>query len=86
MTRFAQIAIASIALAATATNAFAVPGYVKRACIGDYFSYCSAHAPGTPGVRQCFQANGSKLSHTCVKALVKAGLTNSPAARKIAGK
>ncbi|MEM1371362.1 MAG: hypothetical protein AAGG72_03930, partial [Pseudomonadota bacterium] len=66
--------------------AFAVPGYVKRACIGDYFSYCSSHAPGSTAVRQCFRKNGSNLSHGCVKALVKAGLTSSPAARQIAGR
>ena len=86
MTRIASIAIATIALTATATSALAVPGYVKRACIGDYFSHCSQHAPGTPGVKQCFRKNGSSLSHTCVKALVKAGLTNPIAARQIAGK
>ncbi|MEO1206674.1 MAG: hypothetical protein AAFV45_10100 [Pseudomonadota bacterium] len=89
MTPIASITLAVVAtatLVATATTASAVPGYVKRACIGDYFSYCSQHAPGTPGVKQCFRKNGSSLSRTCVKALVKAGLTNSPAARKVAGK
>lgn len=60
-------------LAATATQASAVNRSVKRACIGDYFSYCSAHAPGSPGVRSCFRANGSKLSKRCIKALAKAG-------------
>ena len=60
-------------LAATATQASAVERAVKMACIGDYFSYCSGHAPGSPGVRKCFRANGSKLSGRCVKALVKFG-------------
>jgi len=66
--------IAAIALQATAASA--VPASVKRACIGDYFSYCSQHAPGSAGVRQCFRNNGSKISRGCVKALVSAGMVS----------
>lgn len=54
-------------------DAAAVSLRVKLACAGDYYSYCSDHAPDTPGVRQCMRANGLKLSKRCVDALVGAG-------------
>ncbi|MBU1212577.1 MAG: hypothetical protein KJ587_15060 [Alphaproteobacteria bacterium] len=69
-------AITFAVLAASATQASAVSQAVKMACIGDYLSYCSAHSPGSPGVRSCFRANGSKLSKGCVGALVKAGMVS----------
>ncbi len=75
-TAIASIAVALLALAFQATAASAVPLSVKRACIGDYFSYCSSHAPGSPGVRQCFRKNGNSLSKGCVKALVSAGMVS----------
>ena len=59
--------------AATATQASAVSSSVKYACMGDYLSYCSQHAPGGSAVKQCMRANGSKLSRGCVSALIKAG-------------
>ena len=71
------IAIATVAtIALQATAASAVPLSVKRACIGDYFSYCSQHAPGSSAVRQCFRKNGLKISKSCVGALVKAGMVS----------
>jgi len=73
MTRFATIAIAALALTVTASNAFAVSASVKRACIGDYFAYCSNYAPGGSGVKSCMRRNASKLSNTCKTALIKAG-------------
>ncbi|MBU2582340.1 MAG: hypothetical protein KJ622_11545, partial [Alphaproteobacteria bacterium] len=54
----------------------AVSSAVKYACMGDYFSYCSDHAPGSSGVKQCMRANGNKLSKGCVRALVKAGMVS----------
>lgn len=74
------------ALAFTATQASAVSRAVKMACANDYFSYCSAQAPGSPGVNSCFRANGSKLSHRCVGALVKAGLVSKTEVRRRAAK
>lgn len=65
--------IASVVLTATVTQASAVSRSVRSACIGDYLSYCSQHAPSSPGVRSCFRANASKISRGCVSALVKAG-------------
>jgi hypothetical protein len=77
MTSFTTKAIVTAltfaALAATATQASAVSSSVKYACMGDYLTYCSSHAPGSSGVKRCMRSNGSKLSRTCVKALVKAG-------------
>ena len=65
--------IAAAIFAATATQASAVSSSVKYACMGDYLSYCSQHAPGGSAVKQCMRANGSKLSRGCVSALIKAG-------------
>ena len=61
------------ALILPASQAAAVSARVRMACIGDYLSYCSAHSTGSPGVRQCMRANGSRLSKTCVNALIAAG-------------
>ena len=73
--------------AATATQASAVSSSVKYACMGDYLSYCSGHAPGGAGVKRCMRANGSKLSRRCVKALVKAGyVSQSEVSRRAASR
>lgn len=66
-------ALAVGALTGPNSEAHAVSAGVKFACASDYFSYCSQHAIGSPGVRQCFRANGSSLSKRCVNALVGAG-------------
>ena len=79
--------IAAAIFAATATQAFAVSSSVKYACMGDYFSYCSDHAPGSAGVKQCMRANGSKLSKGCVGALIKAGyVSQSEVSRRTASR
>ena len=70
------LGITVAALAIQATSAAAVPLSVKRACIGDYFSYCSSYSPGSSEVRQCFRKNGNSLSKGCVKALVSAGMVS----------
>lgn len=70
-------------LATTASSqAFAVSRSVKMACLSDYLSYCSAHAPGSAGVKTCMRANGSKLSSRCVKALVNAGYVSKAEVRR----
>jgi hypothetical protein len=61
------------AVAGPNSDAHAVSASVKFACAADYFSYCSQHSPSSPGVRQCFRANGASLSKRCVNALVAAG-------------
>lgn len=75
------------ALAGANSDANAIDARVKLACAGDYFSYCSQHAPSSPGVRQCMRANGLKLSQRCVKALVAAGeVSASEVSRRQAAK
>lgn len=56
-----------------ASQAGAVSNAVKAACMGDYFSYCSAYAPDTPQLRRCMSAAGPKLSGRCINALIAAG-------------
>jgi hypothetical protein len=73
-------------VAVTSTQAFAVSSSVRNACIGDYLSYCSSHAPNSPGVRRCMRANGSKLSRRCVTALTKAGYVSKRKTRRRAAK
>jgi hypothetical protein len=73
-------------IAATATQASAVSSSVRSACTGDYLSYCSAHAPNSPGVRRCMRANGPKLSRRCVNALIKAGYVSKRKTRRRAAK
>lgn len=78
-------AITVAVIAGSASNAIAVSSAVKYACMGDYFSYCSNHAPGSAGVKRCMRANGSKLSKSCVRALVKAGyVSKSKVSRRAA--
>ena len=73
-TRTALTALIALgALSMQVSNASAVSARVKMACMSDYFSYCSAHKPGSAGVRKCMRANGSNLSKRCVNALVAAG-------------
>ena len=55
------------------SQAFAVSGAVKAACMSDYFAYCSQHEVGSPGLRSCMRAAGPKLSSRCIGALVAAG-------------
>lgn len=61
------------ALAAVATSAGAVSPAVEQACASDYLAYCSQHSPEGAGVRQCMRANGTRLSATCINALIAAG-------------
>lgn len=79
-------AIAVLAVAAP-QQAAAVSLGVKLACASDYYSYCSQHAVGSPGVRQCMRANGLKLSNRCVNALVAAGeVSKSEVQRRVAAR
>jgi hypothetical protein len=60
-------------LALQTTTAAAVSSSVRLACMGDYFSYCSQHAVGSPALRACMNENGLRLSKRCISALVAAG-------------
>ena len=66
-------AVAAVALVGQTSTASAVSLAVKRACMGDYFSYCSQHGVGTPGLRRCMRNAGPRLSKRCVNALISAG-------------
>ena len=57
----------------SASQAIAVSEAVTGACKNDYLAYCSAHAVGSEGLRQCMRATGPALSMRCVYALIKSG-------------
>jgi hypothetical protein len=65
--------IVSLAFALWAFPAYAASDAVTDACMSDYFAYCSAHAVGSEGLRQCMRANGGALSLRCVYALIRSG-------------
>lgn len=67
------IAVGVVSLAAQSGTASAVSLAVKRACMGDYFSHCSQHSVGSPGLRACMRNVGPRLSKGCINALIKAG-------------
>lgn len=79
-------AVAAFGLVAIQANeAAAVSSAVRMACIGDYFSYCSAHRVGSQELRVCMNENGHKLSKRCVGALVAAGeVSKTEVARRAA--
>jgi hypothetical protein len=68
--KFAALALTTALWAGPAS---AVSEAVTSACRDDYFAYCSAHAVGSEGLRQCMRTNGASLSLGCVYALIKAG-------------
>lgn len=79
----AVVAIGIVAI--QASEAAAVSSAVRMACIGDYFSYCSAHRVGSQELRVCMNENGHKLSKRCVGALVAAGeVSKTEVARRAA--
>lgn len=84
------IALISLVLAASivlqTSTAFAVSGAVKRACKSDYFAFCSHHAVGSSGLRNCMRQAGGKLSKQCVSALVADGQVTKSDKARFAGK
>lgn len=70
---FGRIALGALVLGAFATQAAAVDARVRNACVGDYLAYCSQHDPDGPGVRKCMRAHGTRLSSSCIQALVSSG-------------
>lgn len=85
--RAAKTSLALAAMALFVTEAGAVSARVSSACAGDYFAYCSQHSPEGPGVRRCMRANGTRLSMSCVNALIAAGeVSKAEVARRAGGK
>ena len=68
--------------AALCTPAEAYSGKVRKACAGDYQSYCSQYAPGSSQVRRCFESNRKGLTQWCISALIEAGEVPSKYRRK----
>jgi hypothetical protein len=65
--------LVSGALLSQITQAGAVSPAVKVACLSDYLANCSAHSIGSPELRKCMRAVGTRLSTRCINALVAAG-------------
>jgi hypothetical protein len=65
--------LVSGALISQVTQAAAVSPAVRVACLSDYLTNCSAHSVGSPELRKCMRAVGSRLSKGCINALVAAG-------------
>ncbi len=63
----------AMTLAATAASASKWDERVQKNCQDDYLKYCSAEPVGSTTMRRCMEANGKKLSKTCVNTLVDAG-------------
>lgn len=68
---YAAVAVASLALAVPAAEAFSKK--VKNACAGDYQDYCAQYVPDSTAARRCFESNHKALSKPCIRALVDAG-------------
>lgn len=78
-------AVAASIVALSHSQAGAVSLSVKRACIGDYLSYCSSYSVGSSELRQCMRNAGPRLSRGCVNALVAAGeVSKAEVARRAA--
>jgi len=64
----------AFALVLLATGAQAeITQRLKQACRAEYFAYCSEHAVGSAGLRECMRAVEARLSHPCLKELVASG-------------
>jgi len=69
-------AVVAAAIGFQVSSASAYSAAVKRACTGDYLSYCSHTTPGSAATRSCMRKAGPRLSSGCVKALVNAGMVS----------
>jgi hypothetical protein len=79
---FAPVMLAALTL--QSCQAGAVSDAVTNACKNDYYAYCSEHAVGSEGLRQCMRAAGPALSLRCVHALIKSGDVSLAEVREIA--
>ncbi len=71
--RLSTVAALTVFGSALPTPASAYSDRVQNNCKGDYLTFCSAHAIGSTGMRQCMESNGKNLSPKCVSALVDSG-------------
>lgn len=79
----AAIALSGIAIAASEASAYSTT--VKLACATDYFTHCSQYSLSSPGVHQCMNAVGPRLTPRCINALVAAGeVSRAEADRRLA--
>lgn len=73
----------TVSLSATGVSAVSIR--TKLACASDYRAHCNSYKVGTAKLRQCMDANGSKLSKRCVNALVADGeISQTEVARRAA--
>jgi hypothetical protein len=67
-------ALAAVLLLATAGIAAANSPRVQNACVGDARRLCPNQKLGSAEMRYCMEANATRLSRTCVKALEDDGI------------
>ena len=72
----AAAAIAAAMTCGLASQAFAVPEYVKTACKADYKKFCPDYKVDTSELRACMVAIAHQLSSRCVDALERSGETH----------
>ncbi|MCB1505602.1 MAG: hypothetical protein KDJ47_11555 [Hyphomicrobiaceae bacterium] len=81
----AIFAVAGVILQSASASAISLS--VERACMGDYFAYCSQHSVGSQSLRRCMSDAGPRLSNRCVKALIAAGeVSKEEVARRAASR
>jgi hypothetical protein len=77
MTKLETALVSAVLMAGMAllagTPASAFTAKVKKACAGDYQSFCSQYPADSSELRRCFESNRKGLSHFCVTALIDAG-------------
>ena len=75
LSRIASVAavLLGLGLIQAAPASAVVNSSVRSACMSDYFQFCAGMDVGSSELRRCFNRNGSKLSSSCVSALVSAG-------------
>ena len=70
-------------LCASSVPANAISWSTQFNCASDYYAYCSMHTAGSPECHACMRANRTKLSNSCVSALIDDGvLPKTDAAQK----
>lgn len=76
MRRILAVAIAVAALSMASANASEEPvsRAIKNACNSDAKRLCPNNKLGSSSLRYCMEANGRRLSRTCVRALEDEGV------------
>lgn len=65
--------LAAMMASLSLTAADAAGKRVRKACEGDYDTFCSQYDPASSQVQRCFESNRKNLSKGCIRALVDAG-------------